>query len=42
MIYCERCQIKTGFGYARKVKGKRLILCYKCAKEVDRENDNSF
>jgi hypothetical protein len=36
MIVCDSCGIKTRFGYARIELGKRVILCYECAKELDR------
>jgi hypothetical protein len=39
MIYCDKCDKKSYFGYVRLEYGKHLILCFNCAKEWDKNND---
>jgi hypothetical protein len=36
-MMCERCNVETFFAYGRIELGKKIIVCYKCAKEMDKE-----
>jgi protein-arginine kinase activator protein McsA len=38
-MICDRCHEETYFLYGRIELGKRILLCYECAKGMDREDE---
>lgn len=36
-MICERCLAETFLAYGRTVFGKKVIVCYTCAKVIDKE-----